>query len=172
MDLKTLLIALDLLEIGLAAGASTFALTFYFMGIKDEVIDASERRFMGAVYFVLRVAIVVIVVTELFYILYWGFDAFTLVKTMEVLWFRWMLLGIIVANALLMVRPLLCNYLAGPCVAVRDTFVVLRDFRGRDDRVLTAGEVSVSKEINGPTFFPYSRTYCGYRTWCWGRNVC
>ncbi|HEX9608674.1 MAG TPA: hypothetical protein VGA06_00475 [Candidatus Paceibacterota bacterium] len=102
MDLKTLLIALDLLEIGLAAGASTFALTFYFMGIKDEVIDASERRFMGAVYFVLRVAIVVIVVTELFYILYWGFDAFTLVKTMEVLWFRWMLLGIIVANALLM----------------------------------------------------------------------
>lgn len=102
MDFKTFLIALDLLEIGLAAGASTFALTFYFMGIKDEVIDASERRFMGAVYFVLRVALVVIIVTEVFYVFFYGFDAFTLVKTMEVLWFRWMLLAIIIGNALLM----------------------------------------------------------------------
>jgi hypothetical protein len=101
-DLKTVLIVLDLFELGLAAGASTFALTFYFMGIKDGTIDPSERRFMGAVYFALRVALVVIIVTEVFYVVYYGIEAFTLVQTAEVLWFRWMLLGIIIANALLM----------------------------------------------------------------------
>jgi len=102
VDFKALLIFLDLLELGLAAGASTFALTFYFMGMKDGVIDRSERRFMGAVYFVLRVALVVIIVTEVFYVFYYGLPAFTLVETAEVLWFRWMLLGVIIGNAILM----------------------------------------------------------------------
>lgn len=102
MDLKTFLIALDLLEIGLAAGASTFALTFYFMGMEDGVIDASERRFMGAVYFTLRLALVVIIATEVFYVLYYGLSEFSLVETAEVLWFRWMLIGVIIINALLM----------------------------------------------------------------------
>lgn len=99
---QTLLVVLDLFELGLAAGASTFALTFYYMGIKDGKIDASERNFMGAVYFVLRVALVVIIATEVFYVFRYGIEAFPLVQTAEVLWFRWMLIGVIIVNAILM----------------------------------------------------------------------
>lgn len=100
--LQTILIVFDLFELGLAAGASTFALTFYYMGIKDGEINKSERRFMGAVYFALRVAIVAIIATEVFYVWYYGIEAFPLVETTEVLIFRWMLLGIIIVNAVLM----------------------------------------------------------------------
>jgi hypothetical protein len=99
---QQLLTVLDLFEIGLAVGASTFALTFYFMAFKKGAPDPSERRFMHAVYFTIRLSLVLIIATEIGYIWYYGLAAFPLVETSEVLWFRWFLLGVIIGNAVLM----------------------------------------------------------------------
>ena len=49
----------------LGVGSSTFALTFYFLALNDGVIDASERRFMHAVYMVLRIGILCFVLSLL-----------------------------------------------------------------------------------------------------------
>lgn len=99
---QQIMVVLDYFEIGLAVGASTFALTFYFMAFKDGVVDPSERRFMHAVYFAIRFALVVIIPTEIWYVWYYGIDAFPIAASYDVLVFRWFLLGVIILNAVLM----------------------------------------------------------------------
>jgi hypothetical protein len=46
----------------LGVGASTFALLFYIMAAQDGVVDSSEKRFMRAVYVVLRIGMAVITI--------------------------------------------------------------------------------------------------------------
>jgi hypothetical protein len=51
--------------ISLGVGASTIAIVSFFGAIADGVIDKTERYMLGFVYFVLRVAIVLILLTVL-----------------------------------------------------------------------------------------------------------
>jgi len=76
-------------------GASTFALIFYIMATQDGVIDTSERRFMGAVYIVLRLGMVLIALALLGR-LFIGIP----LDSMGII--QWLLLGIITLNAVLM----------------------------------------------------------------------
>ena len=57
------LFVLQHLAISIGLGGSTLAITNFFAAIKDGHIDATERRMMGIVYVVLRVAEVIIVLT-------------------------------------------------------------------------------------------------------------
>lgn len=49
----------------LGVGSSTLAIVNFFAAIKDGVIDETERRMMGVVYIVLRVAMVLILITTI-----------------------------------------------------------------------------------------------------------
>lgn len=51
--------------ISLGVGSSTLAITSFFVAISDGRIDDTERRMMGVVYIVLRVAMVLILLTTL-----------------------------------------------------------------------------------------------------------
>jgi hypothetical protein len=96
MDISILTTSL-ILTIGqtLGVGASTFALIFYIMATQDGVIDASERRFMGAVYVVLRVGMVLIALALVGRL-------FVGIPLDSVGNMQWLLLGIITLNAVLM----------------------------------------------------------------------
>ncbi|MEN9922019.1 MAG: hypothetical protein RL097_295 [Candidatus Parcubacteria bacterium] len=59
----TFIAILKVLSIALGVGASTLAVTNFFVAIADGYIDETERRMMGVVYTVLRVAMVAILGT-------------------------------------------------------------------------------------------------------------
>jgi len=61
-----LAIVLQAIAISLGMGSSTLAICNFFVAIADGTIDAGERKMMGVVYKVLRVAMVVILITTLF----------------------------------------------------------------------------------------------------------
>lgn len=61
----TLIAILQSFSISLGVGSSTLAITNFFVAIADGSIDASERRMMGVVYIVLRIAMIAILVTTL-----------------------------------------------------------------------------------------------------------
>ncbi len=56
---------LQSMSIALGVGCSTLAIINFFAAIADGVIDETERRMMGVVYVVLRVAMVLILVTTI-----------------------------------------------------------------------------------------------------------
>ena len=112
----TALIVLQNFGISLAVGASTFALIFYFRALEDGTIDSSEKRFMHTVYFVLRLGMVIIVLTELlFLLLALGGDT-TALFSKDSFWFKWTLLAIIIVNAVLMQMRKMPMWL-GPALA-------------------------------------------------------
>ena len=61
----TLIAILQSFAISLGVGSSTLAVTNFFVAIADGSIDPSERRMMGVVYIVLRIAMIAILVTTL-----------------------------------------------------------------------------------------------------------
>lgn len=61
----TIIAILQSFSISLGVGSSTLAITNFFVAIADGTIDPSERRMMGVVYVVLRVAMIAILVTTL-----------------------------------------------------------------------------------------------------------
>jgi hypothetical protein len=100
-----------LLTIGqtLGVGASTFALLFYIMATQDGVIDSSEKRFMRAVYVVLRIGMVIIATALV--LKYLAGTATTPIYLMQLT-----LLGIITLNAFLMSKRLISMRI-GPVLA-------------------------------------------------------
>jgi len=60
-----LLTILQSFTISLGVGSSTLAIINFFAAIADGVIDETERRMMGIVYVVLRIAMVLILVSTL-----------------------------------------------------------------------------------------------------------
>ncbi len=96
MDTIILIISF-ILTIGqtFGVGASTFALIFYIMATQDGVIDVSERRFMGAVYVVLRMGMVLIALAL-------AGRLFVGIPLNSIGIMQWLLLGIITSNAVLM----------------------------------------------------------------------
>lgn len=87
--------------ISLGVGCSTLAILNFFSAIADGTIDATERRMMGVVYVVLRVAMVLILITTgiLSVLAYTAIDQLQLTAYAG---FLWMLIGILYTNALLM----------------------------------------------------------------------
>lgn len=66
MELFTALVTiLQIFAISLGVGASTLAVLNFFAAIADGKIDDTERRMMGIVYKVLRIAMVVIVLSTI-----------------------------------------------------------------------------------------------------------
>ena len=61
----TLVAILQSFSISLGVGSSTLAISTFFVSIADGSISPDERRMMGVVYIVLRVAMVLILVTTL-----------------------------------------------------------------------------------------------------------
>lgn len=61
----TLLSILQAFSVSLGVGSSTLAIINFFVAIADGKIDETERRMMGVVYVVLRVAMVAILLTSL-----------------------------------------------------------------------------------------------------------
>lgn len=120
MDLLVLsLLALfNNLGYSLAVASSTFALTFFFMATRDGTVDASERRFMHAVYAVLRIGMGIIIITEIMLALFLyqasGGQVFYLDS--GGFWFVWTALSIILGNALLMHHKKMPMWL-GPAIA-------------------------------------------------------
>jgi len=54
---------LQVVGISIGMGSSTIAISNFFLAIKDGKIEDHERKFMGVAYFILRVAMVIILVT-------------------------------------------------------------------------------------------------------------
>ena len=67
--LNLMLMVLQGTAISLGMGASTIAICNFFVAITDGTIDAVERKMMGVVYIVLRVAMVLILLTTILLIL-------------------------------------------------------------------------------------------------------
>ncbi len=61
----TLISIIQSFAISLGVGSSTLAITSFFVAINDGTIDDTERKMMGVVYIVLRVAMVLILITTL-----------------------------------------------------------------------------------------------------------
>lgn len=65
--METLILGLKVLQgmgISLGVGASTLAIIFFFLAIKDGQISRDERSYLGVIYVVLRVAMGIILVTS------------------------------------------------------------------------------------------------------------
>ena len=65
LTLLTLAAILQSFSISLGVGSSTIAICSFFVAIADGTIEPSERKMMGVNYFVLRVAMVFILLTTL-----------------------------------------------------------------------------------------------------------
>lgn len=65
----TLMAIIQSFSISLGVGSSTLAILNFFAAIADGKIDETERRMMGIVYIVLRVAMVAILVTTLYLVI-------------------------------------------------------------------------------------------------------
>jgi hypothetical protein len=63
--LYALITIVQSMSVSLGVGSSTIAILNFFTAIKDGQIDTSERRLMGVVYVVLRIAMVLILITTL-----------------------------------------------------------------------------------------------------------
>jgi len=97
---------LQSLSISLGVGSSTLAISNFFVALADGVIDETERRMMGVVYVVLRIAMVLILVTTLLLVAHEyssvgiaGLHAFT--------WSQLLALCVLYINAMLMTAHLI-----------------------------------------------------------------
>jgi len=91
----TLLIFLESLMISLGAGVSTFAVLSYFASIQDGVIEKAERRIMGSIYFVLRLAMASLSIILILLLFFTDFSDYSV-------WFRVLIMFVMIVNAGLM----------------------------------------------------------------------
>lgn len=87
--------------ISLGVGCSTLAILHFFAAIADGTIDASERRMMGVVYVVLRVAMVLILLTTFILSAITYFETGTIPLTTFAV-SLWILISVLYVNAVLM----------------------------------------------------------------------
>jgi hypothetical protein len=89
------------LAISLGVGSSTLAITNFFVAIADGKIDDTERRMMGVVYVVLRVAMILILLTTVLLISY-EIHKYGVVSLLPFHWGQLLVLTVLFVNALLM----------------------------------------------------------------------
>lgn len=99
-------------ELGLtwSVGASTFALIFFILALRDGNIDGSEKNFMHMVYRVLRIGKMLIMLGLVLFALTPGF-----VLT-HIYLAQWLLIAIITLNAILMTKKIMPMHV-GPIIA-------------------------------------------------------
>ena len=107
MEMILILIALlQSIAVSLGVGSSTLAIINFFVAIADGKIDENERKMMGVVYTVLRVAMVLIAVTAVIIAGIQMLDMGTAYVTPFVL-AVWTLIGMLFLNAVLMTKRIM-----------------------------------------------------------------
>lgn len=101
----TLAAILQSFAISLGVGSSTLAIVNFFAAIADGTIDETERRMMGIVYVVLRIAMVAILVTTVLLVaptlFYDGISALSVINIGQTL-----VIAVLFINAMLMTAHL------------------------------------------------------------------
>ena len=64
--ITSIALILNASAISLGVGSSTLAITSFLVALNDKKIDASERRMLGVIYILLRIAMIMILLTTLF----------------------------------------------------------------------------------------------------------
>jgi hypothetical protein len=102
--LQILLVVLQGASISLGMGASTIAIANFFVAIADGKIDPDERKMMGVVYVVLRVAMILILLTTsaLFLFIAGGFNTIS-----DLLVFQALVTSVLFLNAWLMTKHIM-----------------------------------------------------------------
>jgi hypothetical protein len=98
----TLVAILQSFSISLGVGSSTLAIINFFVAISDGRIDETERRMMGVVYVVLRVAMVLILLTTITLLAYEASMVGSLLQMSVFSYVMALPLAILFINALLM----------------------------------------------------------------------
>lgn len=105
---------LQQLGICLGVGSSTFAVMFYIIGSADGTIDQSERAFMHAVYTTLRIGLFLIIASGAAITgAHLAAGDMSLVES-PVFLFKWLLLGVLVINGMLMKYRIMNHSIGGP----------------------------------------------------------
>ncbi len=107
MEMILVLVAiLQSMAISLGVGGSTLAIVNFFVAIADGKIDENERRMMGVVYTVLRVAMVIILVTT---IIIGGYAVASVgIGSLSAFLFAtWTLVAVLYTNAILMTKKIM-----------------------------------------------------------------
>ena len=141
----TLSAILQSVAISLGVGCSTLAILNFFSAIADGTIDETERRMMGVVYVVLRVAMVLILVTT--FIL----GIITYIETSSIAFppyvgALWTLMAVLYTNAILMTLRVVPSTV-GPSIQASSWY--------------TLGGVTALSGI-GLTSFNYGQFFLGY----------
>ena len=135
-------------SISLGVGSSTLAIINFFAAIADGKIDETERRMMGIVYVVLRVAMVLILLTSLF-LIFNEYDSVGFQKLSVISFGQSFALIILFINALLMTFHLIPSTF-GPAIQAGSWY--------------TLGTIS-ALQILGYTNFSFLQFTLGYVTW-------
>lgn len=143
-----LVIILQTFAIALGTGASTLAIVNFFAAIADGTIEPTERRMMGLVYVVLRVAMVAILVTTAFLISV-EYGQFGLANLSSISISEMIVLLVLYVNALLMTFHLVPSTF-GPGIQAGSWY--------------TLGVIT-SLEIIGATNYSLGQFVMGYITW-------
>lgn len=97
----TFLAIVQSFSISLGVGSSTLAIVNFFAAIADGTIDAAERRMMGIVYVVLRIAMVLILISTLL-LVFAEYGTSNLLSLSAFTYGQITVLGILYLNALFM----------------------------------------------------------------------
>jgi hypothetical protein len=146
--LVTLLTILKSFSISLGVGSSTLAITNFFVAIADGKIDPTERRMMGVVYVVLRIAMGLILVTTLL-LLCMEYGTFGLMEMSAFSAGQLVALFVLYANALLMTAHLVPSTF-GPAIQAGSWY--------------TLGTLA-ALQITGQTDFTFTTFLLAYLTW-------
>lgn len=92
----TILMAMHASSVSLGVGASTLAIASFFVSIGDGVIDKAERKMLGVIYIVLRVAMIYILLLTLALSVWFPY------RLEGVEPYLWILIVVLFANAALM----------------------------------------------------------------------
>ena len=109
MELLIIIVTiLQSIGISLGVGASTLAITNFFVAIADGQISPDERKMMGIVYVILRIAMGVILTTTFILLLvHMMKDSGSYLTTFKAA--QWTLIGMLFLNALLMTKHLISS---------------------------------------------------------------
>ncbi len=100
--LSALIYIIQSIAISLGVGSSTLAVTNFFVAIWDGNMDASERKMMGVVYVFLRISMVLILLTTI-YFTFLSSPSAPLIATPII----WTLIAILYLNAILMTKHIM-----------------------------------------------------------------
>ena len=99
--IAAVILVLQSFSVSLGVGSSTLAIINFFVAIQDGKIDPTERRMMGVVYIVLRVAMVAILLTTLG-LLGMEYLMFGSLELTAVIFAQLIVLAVLYINAILM----------------------------------------------------------------------